>query len=463
MQGTQTGTTTDVDGKFALNVPAGGATLSVSFIGYVTQEIPVTAARSEVQVVLASDRIAVDEVVVVGYGEQTRRSITSSVAKLDGESLANIPISSPGEGLKGKIAGLRVTQTNFTPGGGFSYQIRGGSSINGSNSPLVLVDGVERDFSAINPNDIASFDILKDGAASAIYGTRGAQASNGIILVTTKRGGYNKAPRITFEANWAYQNTETEIDFLNAREYIEVVRTAVAEYLSVPSRVSDALSYLNGRHSAGIGNRPDDKFSTRYYNPETDVLPAGYRTMPDPINPSRTIMYRDTDWQDLLYNGAWWQNYYLGIDGGGERVRYSASLGYTDDEGVALSTGYNRVNFKSNLDAKITKRLTASFGVDFARTNTEAYANQRNTISRALANPPTMNAYYEDGSPVEGYNSSSQTPLFYDKYYDRSNRRNYLSLIGGLKWGLLEPDGQRPRIVLPHGCQGQAVHQGQRL
>lgn len=435
VQGTQTGTTTDVDGKFALNVPAGGATLSVSFIGYVTQEIPVTAARSEVQVVLASDRIAVDEVVVVGYGEQTRRSITSSVAKLDGESLANIPISSPGEGLKGKIAGLRVTQTNFTPGGGFSYQIRGGSSINGSNSPLVLVDGVERDFSAINPNDIASIDVLKDAASSAIYG---AKASNGIILVTTKRGGYNKAPRITFEANWAYQNTETEIDFLNAREYIEVVRTAVAEYLSVPSRVSDALSYLNGRHSAGIGNRPDDKFSTRYYNPETDVLPAGYRTMPDPINPSRTIMYRDTDWQDLLYNGAWWQNYYLGIDGGGERVRYSASLGYTDDEGVALSTGYNRVNFKSNLDAKITKRLTASFGVDFARTNTEAYANQRNTISRALANPPTMNAYYEDGSPVEGYNSSSQTPLFYDKYYDRSNRRNYLSLIGGLKWELVD-------------------------
>ena len=208
VQGTQTGTTTDVDGKFALNVPAGGATLSVSFIGYVTQEIPVTAARSEVQVVLASDRIAVDEVVVVGYGEQTRRSITSSVAKLDGESLANIPISSPGEGLKGKIAGLRVTQTNFTPGGGFSYQIRGGSSINGSNSPLVLVDGVERDFSAINPNDIASIDVLKDAASSAIYG---AKASNGIILVTTKRGGYNKAPRITFEANWAYQNTEPEI------------------------------------------------------------------------------------------------------------------------------------------------------------------------------------------------------------------------------------------------------------
>lgn len=435
VKGTTQGITTDSDGNFTLDLPNGDVTLVVSFIGYRTQEVPVIRSQSRVNVELAPESIAVDEVVVVGYGEQSRRSVTSSIAKLDGEALQNIPISTVGEGLKGKIAGLKVTQTNFSPGGGFSYQIRGGSSINGSNSPLVLVDGVERDFSAINPNDIASIDVLKDAASSAIYG---AKASNGIILVTTKRGGYNKAPRITFEANWAWQDTETEIEFLNAREYIEVVRTAVAEYLSIPSRASDALSYLNGAHSAGVGNKPNSIFSTRYYDPETDVLPAGYKTMPDPINPSKTIMYRDTDWQDLLYNGAWWQNYYLGIDGGGERVRYSASLGYTDDEGVALSTGYDRVNFKSNLDAKITKRLTASFGVDFARTNTEAYANQRNTISRALANPPTMNAYYEDGSPVEGYNSSSQTPLFYNKYYDRSNQKNYLSLIGGLKWEIID-------------------------
>lgn len=435
VKGTTQGITTDSNGSFALDLANGDITLVVSFIGYRTQEVAIPRSQSRIDIELAPESIAVDEVVVVGYGEQSRRSVTSSIAKLDGEALQNIPISTVGEGLKGKIAGLKVTQTNFSPGGGFSYQIRGGSSINGSNSPLVLVDGVERDFSAINPNDIASIDVLKDAASSAIYG---AKASNGIILVTTKRGGYNKAPRITFEANWAWQDTETEIEFLNAREYIEVVRTAVAEYLNIPSRASDALSYLNGAHSAGVGNKPNGIFSTRYYDPATDVLPAGYRTMPDPINPSKTIMYRDTDWQDLLYNGAWWQNYYLGIDGGGERVRYSASLGYTDDEGVALSTGYNRVNFKSNLDAKITKRLTASFGVDFARTDTEAYANQRNTISRALANPPTMNAYYEDGTPVEGYNSSSQTPLFYDKYYDRSNQKNYLSLIGGLRWEIID-------------------------
>ncbi len=158
VRGTQQGTTTDGNGSFALDIPADGATLTVSFIGYATREVAVSSQRTEVRIVLQADMIAVDEVVVVGYGEQLRRTVTSSVAKLDGDALQNLPISNASEGLKGKIAGLRVTQTNFTPGGEFTYQIRGGSSINGTNAPLVLVDGVERDFSAINPNDIASIE-----------------------------------------------------------------------------------------------------------------------------------------------------------------------------------------------------------------------------------------------------------------------------------------------------------------
>ena len=207
VKGTTQGITTDSNGSFALDLANGDITLVVSFIGYRTQEVAIPRSQSRIDIELAPESIAVDEVVVVGYGEQSRRSVTSSIAKLDGEALQNIPISTVGEGLKGKIAGLKVTQTNFSPGGGFSYQIRGGSSINGSNSPLVLVDGVERDFSAINPNDIASIDVLKDAASSAIYG---AKASNGIILVTTKRGGYNKAPLFQFDAYFAWLDNETE-------------------------------------------------------------------------------------------------------------------------------------------------------------------------------------------------------------------------------------------------------------
>ena len=433
--GTDLGITTDSEGKFSLTVPAVKKSIVISFIGFVTKEVQIAELQTNHTVILQEEAIALNDVVVIGYEESNRRSVTSSIAKLGGESLQNIPISSVGEGLKGKIAGLRVTQSNFTPGGGFTYRIRGGSSVNGSNSPLVLVDGVERDFSAINPNDILSIDVLKDAASSAIYG---AKASNGIILVTTKRGGYNRAPKITFEAKVGVQNSETKIDFLNAEDYITVVRNAVAEYLDVPSRASAANSYLNGANSAGIGNSANGIYSPRYYNSSTDVLPKGYKTMQDPLDPSKTIMFADNDWQDLLYSPSLWQNYYVGIDGGSDIVRYSASLGYTDDEGVALATGYDRVNFKTNMDAKVAKKLTVSMGVDFARTNTEAYADQRNTISRGLSSAPTMRVYYDDGTPVQGYNATSLTPIFYEYYYDRSRVMDYLSLNAGLKWDIID-------------------------
>lgn len=435
IEGTDIAAITDIDGNYQLTLPGKNVLVTVSCLGFETQTIEVSDKQGVLNVILKPDATELDEIVVVGYGEQTRKTITSAVARLGGESIQDVPITTLGEGLKGKIAGLRVTQTDHSPGGSFTYRIRGGSSINGNNSPLILVDGVERDFSTINPNDISSIEVLKDAASCAIYGAR---ASNGIILVTTKKGTYNRDVRITFEANVAYQDTETEIDFMGAEDYIRITRLAVAEYLDVPSRAAAAKSYLNGATSAGIGNKPNGMYTTRYYNPETDVLPAGYKLMTDPLDETKQIMFRETDWQSLLYRPAVWQNYYVGVDGGGERVRYKASLNYNTDQGVAISTGYDRLNFKINMDGKITDNLTASFGTDFARTNTESYANQRNTISRALANPPTMRAYYEDGTPVEGYNATSQTPLFYDEYYDRTNQKDYLSLHGGLKWDIVK-------------------------
>lgn len=435
VEGTDIAAITDIDGNYQLSFPGENAIVTVSCLGFATQHVKVSAKQGVLNVTLYTDATELDEIVVVGYGEQTRKTITAAVSRLGGESVQDVPITTLGEGLKGKISGLRVTQNNNTPGGGFTYRIRGGSSINGNNSPLILVDGVERDFSTINPNDISSIEVLKDAASSAIYGAR---ASNGIILVTTKKGTYNKDVRITFEANVAYQNTETEIDLMGAEDYIRITRLAVAEYLDVPSRAAAARSYLDGATSAGTGNKPGGMFSTRYYNPETDVLPEGYQLMTDPLDETKQIMFKETDWQKLLYRPALWQNYYVGVDGGGNRIRYKASLNYNTDQGVAISTGYDRLNFKINMDGKITDNLTATFGTDFARTNTEAYANQRNTIARALANAPTMNAYYDDGSPVEGFNATSQTPLFYNEYYDRTNQKDYLSIHGGLKWDIIK-------------------------
>src|SRR5690606_28375670 len=156
-----------------------------------------------------------EEAVVVGYGTQSRRTITSAITKMGGEEIQGIPISTIGEGLKGKVSGARVYQSNNTPGADAIFRIRGGSSINKSNDPLVLVDGVERAFSGINPNDVESIEVLKDAASTAIYGSR---TSNGVVLITTKKGAASTAPRITFDVDLAYQQPETLIDFMDARD-----------------------------------------------------------------------------------------------------------------------------------------------------------------------------------------------------------------------------------------------------
>lgn len=425
VKGTSIGSVTDIDGRFSLEVPE-DANLSFSFIGYDAIEESVSNVKKMGTIVLKEQRYELDEIVVVGYGEATRRTITSSIAKVDGSVLNDIPISSPIEGLKGRISGVRVIQTNNTPGGGFSIKVRGGSSITQSNSPLVLVDGIERGMDDISPNDIASIDVLKDAASTAIYGARG---SNGVILISTKRGKYNSAPRITFEASVAYQEPETLREFLNAEDYINILRPAIA--------VSQTPQWnSNSGFSASSGNSGSSIYSTRYYN-EGDVIPNGWKTMPDPLDPSKTLMFCDTDWQGIMFGSAIWQNYHLNVDGGSKILRYNASIGYTDDEGIGMATSYNRFNLKSNAEAKITDNITTSVNVNFQKTSSDAYANQRDAISRGLSAVPTQIVYYEDGTPAQGYNSTAQTPVFYNYYNDNSDITKYLSLSGLLKWQIL--------------------------
>lgn len=189
VKGTTTGTITDIDGKYNLNVQK-GATLLFSFIGYTTKEVKV-GNENILNITLNASTIGLDEVVVVGYGTQSRRTITSAITKVSGDALKNVPVNTIGEGLKGKIAGARLYSNNNTPGADATIRIRGGSSINKSNDPLILVDGVERAFSGINPNDIESIEVLKDAASTAIYGSR---ASNGVILITTKKDQPIKPP-----------------------------------------------------------------------------------------------------------------------------------------------------------------------------------------------------------------------------------------------------------------------------
>ena len=425
VKGTSTGTITDMDGKYSLNSQK-GAVLVFSFIGYITKEVKV-GDEYTINITLAPSTIGLDEVVVVGYGTQSKRTITSAVTKVSGDVLKNVPVSSVAEGLKGKIAGARLYSNNNTPGADATIRIRGGSSINKSNDPLILVDGIERTFSGLNPNDIESIEVLKDAASTAIYGSR---ASNGVVLITTKTGATNQAPTITFEANVALQQAERLYDFMNARDYINTVRPAVALSPNPDYNFKDG-------YSASSGNTDSSIYSTRYLM-EGESIPSGYQSMPDPLDPTKTLIFQDNNFQKEIYRNALWQNYYVGINGGSEKIKYNASAGYTNDGGVAIATNYSRLSMRNNLDIKINKKLSFAMGFDYSKTNSSEYPNQMNVISRGLATPDNKKKYNADGTPTKGRNATSPNPLWYEYYKDQSNVQKRLAAFGKLTYRIID-------------------------
>lgn len=425
VKGTSTGTITDMDGKYSLNSQK-GAVLVFSFIGYITKEVKV-GDEYTINITLAPSTIGLDEVVVVGYGTQSKRTITSAVTKVSGDVLKNVPVSSVAEGLKGKIAGARLYSKNNTPGADATIRIRGGSSINKSNDPLILVDGIERTFSGLNPNDIESIEVLKDAASTAIYGSR---ASNGVVLITTKTGATNQAPTITFEANVALQQAERLYDFMNARDYINTVRPAVALSPNPDYNFKDG-------YSASSGNTDSSIYSTRYLM-EGESIPSGYQSMPDPLDPTKTLIFQDNNFQKEIYRNALWQNYYVGINGGSEKIKYNASAGYTNDGGVAIATNYSRLSMRNNLDIKINKKLSFAMGFDYSKTNSSEYPNQMNVISRGLATPATQKKYNADGTPTKGRNATSPNPLWYEYYKDQSDVKKRLAAFGRLTYRIID-------------------------
>lgn len=425
VQGTTTGVTTDIDGNYRLAVPK-NAVLVFSSLGYQTKEVPV-GSQGIVDTRLSQENLGIDEVVVVGYGTQSRRTITSAITKVDGEVLKNIPISSIGDGLKGKIAGTRIYTNNFSPGEDPKIFIRGGSSINKSNDPLILVDGVERSMAGLNPNDISSIEVLKDAASTAIYGSRG---SNGVVLITTRGGKSHQAPQITFDMSFAMQAPTTYYDVMGAEDYLRTVRPAM-QFSSINSNL------WADNNSASSANTSTSVYTTRYLK-EGEAIPAGWKSMADPLDPSKTLIFEDNDWQKQLYNKSLWQNYYVGVTGGTDKTQYAVSAGYTTDEGVALGTGYDRFSGRINLMTEVAKRFKIRAIADYSDTQNDYFPNQKNSISRGLSAAPTMRLYFDDGTPAYGYNATSLSPLYADYITERHSRYKRLSLVGGLAYQITD-------------------------
>jgi TonB-dependent starch-binding outer membrane protein SusC len=349
ISGTTVGVITDTKGMYTLEAPKkGSAVIEVSFLGYVAQKIPYNG-QSTIDVLLTSDVAKLDEVVVVGYGTQKRKDLTGSFGQVKSEDLTKAVSVGFDQALQGKMAGVQVTNNSGEPGGSRSIRIRGVGSINSSNEPLYIVDGVPYDdLNAINVNDIDRIDVLKDAAAASIYGSR---ASNGVILVTTKRG--QKGLNISFD-----------------------VKTGVQ---SVPK----TISVLNGSQFAELANE--------------NLVNGGIPANPMWSQPSKV---RNSDWQSALFQPALMQDYNFMISSGGEKVTTLFSFGYLDQGGIIVGSNYKRYTARLNQDYNISKRLKAGITINAAfgeKKNIDS-GGDMSGINSALYMAPTTPIK----APVEG-------------------------------------------------------------
>ena len=327
VKGTTNGQITDVDGKFSLRVPV-GATIVVSFVGYEEKEI-VYKGEERLRIPMSEDITQLQEVQVIAYGTTKKVTVTGALSSVGTDEILKSPVGSVGNALAGKVPGLSAVQSSGQPGADdATLYVRGvGSLSTGLSTPLCLVDGVERSFTQIDPNEIEDITVLKDASATAVFGVRGA---NGVILVTTKRGQEGKA-KVTFSTSMSVQMPTKIPEFANSYEYATTYNQA---------QLRDGVSEDNLMFS--------------------DEMIEAFRTHSDPI------LYPDVDWTDLMIKNAAWQTQHnLTISGGSDRVRYFASLGVFTQDGLFETFHehdkgfkYNRYNYRINMDIDVTKTTT---------------------------------------------------------------------------------------------------------
>ena len=384
-EGTTIGTITDLDGNFNLLVPEGASTIVISYIGMRTETIDI-GNQSSFQITMEEDVIGVDEVVVVGYGTQQKKTLTGAVSTVDETELRAVPSASAAARLQGRVAGVTITNDN-TPGGESMVRIRGIGSVN-NNDPLYIIDGVPTSggLSKINPNDIESMSVLKDASSSAIYGVR---AANGVILVTTKRGKAGKTS-IRFDARYGVQRTTNSLDLLNTQEYGELLWL---ESRNIGLKQGDD-GWGNSQYGSGAEPViPDYIIPEGAMEGEVDESTYSY---PSPYNGITRANKEGTDWYDEILDPAPIQEYNLSVNGGTEKGTYAFSGGYMNQEGVVINTGFERFSLRSNADTKVSDWLKVgeSLGVSYTdRTGQGTNNDEGNAISQAYRMQPMIPVY----------------------------------------------------------------------
>jgi TonB-linked SusC/RagA family outer membrane protein len=367
VKGTSNGASTNADGSFTLSVPATGGTLVFSSVGYISQEAPI-GSEATFSIGLVADVKQLSEVVVTGYGTQERRDVTGSISSVKGESISNLATPSFVQQLSGRAAGVTIT----TPSGLLGQQprilIRGVNSISSGTTPLIVVDGVpvftgnqsvlgsgftNNPLADINPNDIESYEVLKDGSASAIYGSR---AANGVILITTKKGRLGRA-QVNYDTYFGWAKTLKRYDVLGANDFINIS-------------------------------------NEKAINAGGTAIAKSFDVNGSPV---------DTDWQDEIFRTGFQQNHVLSLSGATERTNYYFSAGYTEQKGVVRGNELKRFSFRSNLDQQVKDWFKIGLNLGATRTETLGLNTSTNglsgNITNALSAFPNVPARNPDGTP----------------------------------------------------------------
>lgn len=360
IEGTSTGTMTDFDGNYTLNVP-NNAVLVFSYMGYKEQKIPFDG-QSSLNISLDPDLESLDEVVVTGYGTKRKTDLTSAQSTIDAKDVEKTINTTIGQALQGRAPGVYVTQNSGEPGGGISVNIRGINSLNGTNQPLYVIDGVQiqpdrvsygkqsssNALAGLNPSDIATMNILEGPSATALYGSRG---TNGVVVITTKRGEAG-AVKISYDYSYSLQTPPERINIMNLSQYA--------------------------------------RLSGEYHDEAGGETPGEY------LDPS--ILGRGTDWQGELYRTAPLLKHQLRLSGGSENTTYYLSGEYFDQDGIALGSNFNRYSVRLNLDNKPKEWATIGVNFNVSQTKNSVTTTSESVIRNATKLSPNIPVRYFDGT-----------------------------------------------------------------
>jgi TonB-dependent starch-binding outer membrane protein SusC len=440
IKGTDKGTVTDDNGAYSLDLPTADATLVVSSVGYVAQEL-VVGSSTTIDVTLQSDTKTLSEMVVTGYGTQSKKSITGAVATLDAAQLLTTPSTNIGQAMQGKVAGVTVGNEN-SPGGGVMVRIRGFGTIN-DNSPLYVVDGVptKGNLNTLNLNDVENMQILKDASAASIYGSR---AGNGVVIITTKRGKKGK-PIFSYDSYYGIQQAGPGLNLLNTAQYAD---------LTWQSRKNSGVVAANGNPAhAQLGNGitpviPDFIFPAGASASDARVAVSNgvYTNYSSDIdgtdfNKTKWLITKankeGTNWFDEIFDSAPIQNHQLGVSGGNDNGRYAMSLNYFDQQGIMIYTNYKRYSIRANTEFNVNKRVRlgqnfqAAYGDRVNQPN--GNSNESNAVSFAFRIQPIVPVYDVGGINFGGTRGTdldnSRNPVG-DLFRNKDNNQVEMRLFG---------------------------------